>query len=260
MSTVRLSGPALLLLGCLAFANGPSPQWMKLDQALAAGRITGRPVCVYAVVDENGKGACGTASGNVDKALREEESEELLKQFSMVRCADAKTAKRIKPGPVPALVYFDGDGEAIHRAVVRTEEEVRAAFQAALKRYASREIAWASGDFESVLRKAGELKRPVALVFVDGKSGSNALVKVLEDRWIAKHHDRLVFLSIPYKRDSEDCRRWGVTSSPALLVLNPLEEKDSRRVLSRLSGRKDVRSARACLLKALEKFRKSLEE
>lgn len=178
--------------------------------------------------------------------------------FLMVRCADKTTSDKVKSSSISTMIFFDGDGKEYLRVGVETPDSVEAAFKKGLETYASRPISWATGDSSSVVSQVqGDRKKLVALAFVDDKKDSAALLSALEDRWLVKHHDRLVFAKMAFDRNSEECKKWNVTSSPTLLLVNPAEENPKKSVVDQLVAKKELSTVHAFLIKAFEKFDKA---
>ena len=73
-------------------------------------------------------------------------------------------------------------------------------------------------------------------------------LKVLEDRTLVKYHANCEFVKLPYEKDGEAAKKWGVTQVPAILVCDPME-----RVLERLAGKKQPIEVKAAILKAVHK-------
>lgn len=173
----------------------------------------------------------------------------------MVRCADKTTSDRVKSTEISTMIFFDGDGKEYLRTPVGTADSVESAYRKALEMYARRPVSWASGDPSTVTAQVREdRKKLVALAFLDEKKDSGTFVASLEDRWVAKHHDRLVFAKTAFDRNSEECKKWGVTSAPTLLLVNPAEENPRKSIVDQLVSKKEVPSVRAFLIRGIEKF------
>jgi hypothetical protein len=171
----------------------------------------------------------------------------------MVRCADKTTADKVKSQAPPALIFLDGDGKEYYRTAVSGGAGVEEAMKKALEMYANKPVSWATGDAGSLVEQSRSQKKLLALVFLDEKKDSEAFAKALEDRWIAKHHERLVFQRVEFERDSAAAKAWGVTSAPSMVLVNPEEQDDKKRVIDRLASKKEIVSIRAFLVKAFEK-------
>ena len=178
--------------------------------------------------------------------------------FYMVRCADKTTSEKVKSDSISTMIFFDGDGREYHRTNVSTVDSVEAAYKKAMELYAKRSIAWASGEAADVVSQArGDKKKLVALAFLDEKKDSEALVTALEDRWVAKHQDRLVFTKVAFDRNSETCKKYNVTSAPTLILINPSEEDQKKGIVDTMVAKKELVSVHNFLVKAFDKFDKS---
>lgn len=179
--------------------------------------------------------------------------------FLMVRCADKTTSDKVKSSEISTMIFFDGDGREYLRQNVATPDSVEAAFKKAQEVYASKPISWATGDSASAAEAArgGEKKKLVALAFVDDRKDSAAMLSALEDRWLVKHQERLVFVKIAYDKASEECRKWAVTSAPTLILVNPSEENPKKAVVDQLVAKKELTTLHTFLVKAFDKIDKA---
>jgi hypothetical protein len=176
----------------------------------------------------------------------------------MVRCADKATSDKVKSDAISTVIFFDGDGKEYYRKMVDTVVSVEGAYQKAMEMYAKRSISWASGEVSDVVSQSrGDKKKLVALVFLDEKKDSEALVASLEDRWVAKHQDRLVYTKVAFDRASETCRKYNVTAAPTLLLINPSEEDPKKSIVDTMAAKKELVSVHAFLVKAFDKFDKA---
>lgn len=176
----------------------------------------------------------------------------------MVRCADKTTSDRVKSDAISTMIFFDGDGKEYHRTMVSSPDTVEAAFKKALEMYSKKPVSWASGEPADVVSQAaGDKKKLVALVFADDKKDSESLLSALEDRWVAKHHNRVTFSKIAYDRNSDVCKQWKVSSAPTILLINPSEEDSKKRVIDQLVSKKELVSVRNFLVRGIEKFDRS---
>jgi hypothetical protein len=179
----------------------------------------------------------------------------------MVRCADKATSDKVKSSGLSTMIFFDGDGKEYHRTPVSTPDSVEAAFNKALEKYSKKPVAWASGEASDVIsQSAGDPKKLVALVFADDRKDSEALLNALEDRWVAKHHERITFSKIAYERNSDIAKKWNVTTAPTILLVNPSEEDPRKRIVDQLVAKKELVSVRNFLVKGIEKFDKGTKK
>jgi len=182
----------------------------------------------------------------------------LNSNFYMVRCADKATSDKVKSDAISTMIFFDGDGKEYHRTIVGTVDTVEAAFKKASELYAKRPVAWATGEPSDVISGAKEDKKKlVALAFLDDKKDSETLVNSLEDRWVAKYQDRLIFTKIAYDRTSELSKKYNVTSAPALILVNPSQEDAKKSVVDQLVAKKELATVHSFLVKAFDRFDKA---
>ena len=116
----------------------------------------------------------------------------------------------------------------------------------------SKEITWAK-DIATALAEAKKSDKAVNLVFVDeeNKRITPKFLKALTDRWIAKHHDKMVFVKLNFDPKSDVCREWKVLGSPAMILVDPNTEDKVKRILGKHLSRTSVRDVRKSIVKAL---------
>ena len=176
----------------------------------------------------------------------------------MVRCADKATSDKVKSSAISTMIFLDGDGKEYHRTIVGTVDSVEAAFKKASELYARRPIAWATGEPGDVIAGAkGESKKLLALAFLDEKKDSEMLVAALEDRWVAKYQERLIFTKVAFDKTSELCKKYAVTTVPTLILVNPSQEDAKKSVVDQLVAKKELASVHSFLVKAFDKFDKA---
>jgi hypothetical protein len=154
------------------------------------------------------------------------------------------------------MIFFDGDGKEYLRTMVSTPDTVEAAYKKAMEMYAKRPVSWATGDTATVASQV-DSKKLLALAFLDEKKDSETFVTSLEDRWVAKHHDKFTFMKVAFDRNSEECRKWGVTAAPTLLLINPAEENPKKSIVDQMVSKKELPSVRAFLIKGIERFERN---
>jgi len=179
--------------------------------------------------------------------------------FYMVRCADKATSDKVKSDAISTMIFFDGDGKEYYRKSVSTLDSVEATYQKAMEMYARRPISWATGEVSEVVSQSrGDSKKKlVALVFLDDKKDSETLAGVLEDRWLAKHQDRLVFTKVAFDRTSDTCKKYAVSAAPTVILVNPSEEDPKKSIVDTMVAKKELVSVHAFLVKAFDKFDKA---
>ncbi len=243
-----MGGIVAVFLGGSALGRGDEkPAWMKLDAALQASAATGKPVLVY-----NLHGAGDAGSGEeADRIFRDPSILKRSKEFFLVCSRDAKSAERVKATGGGQLIFVDSDCREIHRvADAANVTAVGVGMGEALRKYTDRTVPWTilrEGLLEAV-KGRGEV---LVVAFSDGGRESQETLKALEDRMVARLHDRCTFVEIEFRKDSPEAQRWKVTSAPTLLVVNPARE-ESKAVIASAVGRRTPPQLKALLTKGLE--------
>ena len=178
--------------------------------------------------------------------------------FYMVRCADKATSDKVKSDAISTMIFFDGDGKEHYRKEVSSVNTVEGAYQKAMELYAKKPVSWASGEVSDVVSQVrGDKKKLVALAFLDEKKDSEAVLTALEDRWVAKWQDRLVYTKAAFDRGSDLCKKYNVTTAPTLILINPSEEDPKKSIVDTLVAKKELVSIHAFLVKAFDKVDKA---
>jgi hypothetical protein len=231
-------------LGALG-ALDEKPAWMKLDAALQASAATGKPILVY-----NSSGEAG-ADEEADKIFRDPSILKRSKEFLLVCTRDPKSAERVKATARGQLVFVDADCREIHRiADGSTVEAVGVAMGEALRKYSNQTVFWTTLR-EGLLEEVKGRREVLVLAFRTEGKDSEETLKALEDRMVARLHDRCTFVEIPFKKDSPEALRWKVTSAPTVVVVNPARE-ESKSVVASAAGRRTAPQLKALLTKGLE--------
>jgi hypothetical protein len=174
--------------------------------------------------------------------------------FIWVRCSDKKTATAVQPTRPPEVIFFDCDGEKIGNYPVSDVASLDSAMDKVLTKYANKEISWGTLT-ESTCADAKDSKKLMVFLFSDDKKDSEETAKALEDRNIAKHHEKLVFVKVAYDKDNDDCKRFGVTSAPTVMIVDPTKELGSKAVMDKLVGKQKPMALRSLILKGFEKMK-----
>jgi hypothetical protein len=133
------------------------------------------------------------------------------------------------------------------RAPIGTgESALLAAWEAALKKYADQPVRW-----ENEIPASSSSKRLLVVAFDDEKGEG---LKELEDRQVAKLHERCLFVRLPYEKNGADAKKWGVTQAPTVILCDPAKENPEKNPLEKLSGKKSAAALKAALQKALLKI------
>jgi hypothetical protein len=239
----RLPVAFVFALSALALASDDKIAWEKADTALATANAAGKPVLWYFPANQFSKNALPPtvdAIAQADLAFINPVIVKRQKNFVWVR-GDQTLANRFKVTGAPMALFTDGDAHVLHRAPVSSPETLYDAMVTVLeKKFVNQAVAW--GD---VVRTGPIQKKLLVVGFDDGKGEA---LKVLEDRTLVKYHANCEFVKLPFRKDGEEARRWGVTQAPAILVCDPMEK-----VLEKVSGSKGPAELKAALLRALKK-------
>ena len=176
-------------------------------------------------------------------------------EFLWVKASDLKTAREVNSPASGSLIFLDPDGDPLGTFSVLSggEEAILRALDAANKKYASKEVTWYDGEPDAEKSK-GKL---LLYAFVDEEEDSAKVLKALEDRWIAKDHDRMLFVKALGK-DGETAKRFQVASLPTLVFVDP-SQKVEKQVLERKSGKITTAMIRAMQKKCFAKMKKAAE-
>jgi thioredoxin-related protein len=223
--------------------------WEKPEAALAKSTATGKPVLWYFINNQYMKDAAGAApnalagaeTGRLDQAFTNPVILKRKDNFIWVR-ADQGLSNKFKVTNAPMVIFTDGDGEMIHKAPVTNPEQLYDAMQTVQKeKYVNVPVKW--GD----VVRTGPIKKKLLVVgFDDPKTES---LKVLEDRTLVKYHANCEFVKLPYEKDGEAAKRWGVQQPPAIIVCDAMEN-----ILERLAGKKQPIEVKVAILKAVHKL------
>ena len=240
----------LLVLPVLVLAAGTQQgiTWLKLDQAKALSARTGNPILVYIACDPySGSVICGRSPA--DKAFAEPCVLKRQENFHFARVIEKKTAQDLKATQCPGVIFMDMDGDEITRSPFQDAVTLDRAMEEAHEKYGPREISWSSLESKKSL-VSEDTGRLLLLAFVDEKKESAEELKTLEDRTIAKLHDRVRFFRASYRREAEESKKYAVAQAPTLVALDPVRGE----VVDRLAGKRTAKELKTFLQKALLKL------
>lgn len=244
MPQTRFAVALFIAFLSVAGASDDRIVWEKADAALTKAAAAGRPVLWYFVTNQLSKDAMlptVDALGGAEKSLTNPVILKRRDLFLWVR-GDQTLANKFKVQGAPMVLFTDGDGDIIHRASIPTPEALFEAMMAVHKeKYVNAPISW--GD----VVRTGPIQKKLLVVGFEGEKGDG--LAVLEDKTLVKYHARCEFVKLPFQKDGEDAKRWGVTQTPSVLICDPAE-----RVLDRLVGKKQPPDIKAGLLRALKKL------
>jgi hypothetical protein len=234
-------------------ADEEQVRWVKLDEARAKSILTGKPVLVLCITDLLPD---GPPTKGIDRSFTSELVRPQRDEFLFVKCTDMSTVKAVKATSKSEMIFFDPDGEELHRTVVKCTQDIADAMKVTLTRYANQPIRWTSEPPAPVERSPDGRKLTVVL-FRSASEDVEGVIRSLEDRSVSKFHSRCAFVSMEYRLGSETVAKWTVVAAPTLLLLDAEKEFGPKAVLDRTSGRKTPREVRGFLRKGLAEIEKS---
>jgi len=184
-------------------------------------------------------------AGKADGAFATESSVKKSAQFVCAR-GSQKQANLYHVKSAPTVLFTDADGDELHRATFTDESTLASAMEAALKKYQNKPVSWKS----DVATSSGS--RKLLVVGFDDEAGE--ALKALEDRSIAKYHDRCEFVKLPPLKDGEAAKKWGVSSFPAIVLADGAQENPEKAPFERLTGKKSPAAVKAAIQKALARL------
>jgi hypothetical protein len=234
-------------------ADDEQVKWLKLDEARAKSAVTGKPVLVFAMTDLIIE---GPPTKGLDRAWATDPIRAQRDEFHFVKCTDMSTVKAVRATSKCELIFFDPDGDEILRIVVKSSAEIVAAMKDALTRYANKPIAWIPNAPPS---DAGvsEGKHMVVLLFGSDTEEAIAAARTLEDRRVAKFHERCLFVRIEYRKDSPEVKAWNINSAPTLILMDRRKDFVAKSAVERTTERKTPREMKSFLVRGLSAIEKA---
>jgi hypothetical protein len=155
-----------------------------------------------------------------------------------------KLANQFAIKGAPAAIVVDPDGDELARAGLSAGEgALTSLLDQASAKYVSKPVSWA-GELASL---------PGAKLLVVGFENEGDTLKGFEDRMLAKYHGKLAFVKLPYEKDSETARKWGVATLPSVYLCDASKDAPERAVLEKLTGAKKPVALKAAVQRALAK-------
>lgn len=74
------------------------------------------------------------------------------------------------------------------------------------------------------LKAAKEGTKPLVLLFADATPKTKAYTEMLGDPSLDESFAKVVYAAVEFKKDSDDAKKYKVTSAPTLLILDPRGE------------------------------------
>lgn len=158
--------------------------------------------------------------------------------------ATQKLANQFNVKGAPVAIVVDPDGTELSRgSLAAGESALVSILEQASAKYQSKPVSWAS-------EVAGAGSKKLLVVAFENEGDT---LKGFEDRMLAKYHDQLAFVKLPYEKDSEIAKKWSVQSLPSIYLCDASKEAPEKAVLEKLTGPKKPVALKAAVLKALMK-------
>ncbi len=152
---------------------------------------------------------------------------------------------QVKGSPVALIVDPDGQ-ELVRTPLASGGAALSSALDQASAKYQDKEISWGSD-----LPGASSEKKLLVVGFEDEMG---EILKLLEDRRIAKYHGRMTFVRLAYEKGGEAAKKWGVSTLPSLFLCDARKENPEKNVIEKLTGKKNESSLKAAIQRALFKL------
>jgi hypothetical protein len=234
----------LFLLGLWAAASPQDIGWLKLDQAKAISGHSGKLILVYVACDpKSGMSPC--SGGAAERSFADAAILKRQDDFHFVRICEKKTALSVRATKAPEAIFLDPDGDEVYRSGFTDGNSLERAMTAAQQKYGPREVVWAT-DVPSVTGKS------LVIVGFDDEKGE--ALKVFEDKTLVKYQERIEFVRLPFKKDGDVAKKWGVSQAPALFLCDGSKEAPEKNVLEKLTGKKNAAALKAAIQRALGKI------
>jgi hypothetical protein len=165
--------------------------------------------------------------------------------FHFVRICEKKTAIAVRASRAPEAIFLDSDGDEVFRSGFTDGASLDRAMTAAVQKYSPREIAW-SAEVPTITGKS------LVLVGFDDEKGES--LKAFEDKTLVKYQDRIEFVKLPFKKDGEAAKKWGVTQAPAFILCDGTKEAPDKSLIEKMTGKKSPAALKAAIQRALAKI------
>jgi hypothetical protein len=153
------------------------------------------------------------------------------------------------------IAVADSDGAIYAEAEYETVEDIDRALSEAAAYFQEREIIW-TPSFPGGMSSARDRSRLALVAFGEDVEPFRAALKALEDRTLVKYHNQLIF--IRQGLDSDAARKFAVTESPTLLLLDPTAEEAAQERGRVTKG--GAAEFKAAIKAALQKRKEETEE
>ncbi len=167
-------------------------------------------------------------------------------EFVFVK-ANQKLANQFNVKGSPAVVIVDPDGQELARGPIGGgEPALLKLWEAAAAKYADKPISWGSDV------AVDSSSKKLLIVGFEDEGGEG--LKSLEDRMVAKYHEKCVFVKLPYEKNGEVAKKWGIFQVPAVVLCDASKESPEKSAIEKIFGKKTPATYKTAIVKALAKM------
>lgn len=183
----------------------------------------------------------------------------------MVKASEKLVRILIKPGKnekyfskyavrgTPTVKFLDSDGKEVAVGGQDADSLIKQFGEISEKYSKSPKF---SEDVAKALEEAKSASKPIGIYFYDTLGGSAILDKSFLDPSVQAVLEKFVFAKVEVKKGSEECKRFKVTASNTILILDPSAEKPEASPVRKITGKKSPKD----LVKELEEALKKAEK
>jgi len=157
--------------------------------------------------------------------------------------------ERYKVTAYPAVMFCEPDGKLFREMTYHDAAGILWQMSD-LIRSCSRKPSFPEG-IAKISLEAKKVSKPFAIYFYDDSDASCVVNQSFFDELLKETLEKIVFAKAEYKKGSEECARYSVTSAPMIVVLDLSLEKPEEKPLARITGSKNPKEMKAELENAL---------
>jgi hypothetical protein len=231
---MRLLGPIALVLLAAAASPKKNIEWQK-DYASAQklSDSTGKPMVLVFCVGSKGGGCCGGAGGLAQR-FSDLGDDLNTDDFLWVLVGDQKIAQQFNAVAPGVMVVCDPEGAELRRGTVCRTSTMVELLQDAQRAYQG-PLDWQVSLPDS-REKAIAQSKLMLVFFEDGKQNSKKTLDAVASRMVAVHRKRLVYLRLPFAKDSKEVAEFKVIQAPQIVIYDPKQSKDDKKIVSTAIG------------------------
>lgn len=158
----------------------------------------------------------------------------------------------------PTVIFLGPDGKEIGKMSQRDPGPVAQEMQDILKK-CTVSIPW-QGDISAAIESGKGESKPVVVLFANDKKDSQKILESFGDMSLGAFVDKCLFVKVEFTKDSDDAKKYKVTSAPAVRILDPTQEKPEEKPMSSMDGTKSPSSLKSALEQAVKKLSKKDEK